>query len=170
MCFVLRCSEGWESSYEMKLTPLQDTACQSLKETLARQPSGFEDVCVFQDTDGELDNNELDDLDDEEYEKLEEDIQESEEMLPDFIHNSLQRCILNLLVELFSHLPADTDDKFYSPVIQFLVLYSFKQNRQWLSGRQIMQLFSALLFCGQQVMMALLHAEVTKRPSLRYSE
>jgi hypothetical protein len=154
----------------MKLTPLQDKACQSVKEALAGQPSGFEDICIFQDADGELDDNETDDLDDEEYEILEEDIQESEETLPDFIHNPLQRCMLNLLVELFSHLPTGTDDKFYSPVIRFLVLYSFKRYGQWLSGRRITQLFSALLFCGRQVMMTLLHAEVTKCPSLRYSE
>jgi hypothetical protein len=154
----------------MELTPSQDKACQLLKETLAGPPSGFEDdVCVFQDADAELDDNELEDLD-EEYENLDEDMQEIEEALPDFIHNPLQRCILSLLVELFSHLPTGTDDKFYSPVIRFLVLYSLKQNGQWLSGRRITQLFSALLFCGRQVMMTLLHAEVAKCPSLRYSE
>jgi len=155
----------------MELTPLQVKACQSLKEALAGPPSGFEDdTCVFLEADVELDDNELEDLDDEEYEKLDEDVQESEEALPDFIHNPLQRCILSLLVELFSHLPTGMKDKFCSPVIRFLVLYSFKQNRQWLSGRRITQLFSALLFCGRQVMMTLLHAEVAKRPSLRYSE
>jgi len=155
----------------MELTPSQDKASQSLKEALAVPPSGFEgDACVFQDMDIELDDNELEDLDDEDYERLDEDMQESEEALPDFIHNPLQSCILRLLVELFSHLPTGAEDKFYSPVIRFLVLYSFKRNGQWLSGRRITQLFSALLFCGRQVMMALLHAEVAKRPGLRYSE
>jgi hypothetical protein len=155
----------------MDLTPSQVKACQSLQEALTGPPSGFEDnACVFQDADVESDDNELEDLDDEEYEKLDENMQESEEVLPDFIHNPLQRCILRLLVELFSHLPTGADDKFYSPVIRFLVLYSFKRNGQWLSGRRITQLFSALLFCGRQVMMALLHAEVSKRPGLRYSE
>jgi hypothetical protein len=171
VCFVLRCSEGWNTNYEMELTPLQDKACQSLREALTGLPSGSEDdLCIFQDTDIEFDDNELDDLDDEEYENLEEDKQESEEVLPDFIPNSLQCCILKLLVALFSHLPSGKDDKFYSPIIRFLVLYSFKRNGQWLSGRRITQLFSALLFCGRQVMMTMLHAEVTKCPSLRYSE
>jgi hypothetical protein len=155
----------------MKLTPLQDKACQSLKEALADRSGGFEeDVYIFQDADLELGDSELLDELDEDYEDLEEDKQDSEELLPDFIHNPLQSCILNLLVTLFSHLPSGTDDKFYSPIIRFLVLYSFKRNGQWLSGRRITQLFSALLFCGRQVMMTMLHAEITKCPSLRYSE
>ncbi len=115
----------------MKLTSLQEEACRSLKEALAGPSSGSEDgACIFQDADVELDDNELDDEDDEEYENLEEDKQESEEVLPIFVHNPVQRCILNLLVKLFSHLPSGTDDKFYSPVIRFLVLYSHKQNGQ----------------------------------------
>jgi hypothetical protein len=154
----------------MMLTPLQDAACRSLKEA-AGQLSGSKDgVFIFQDADAELDENELVDEDDEEYENLEGDKQESEEVLPNFVHNHLQRCILNLLVELFSHLPSGTDDKFYSPIMRFIVLYSFKRNGKWLSGRRITQLFAALLFCGRQVMMTILHAEVVKCPSLRYSE
>ena len=155
----------------MKLTPSQDEACRLLKEALAEPSSGSKDeMFTFLDVDVELDENELDDEDDEEYENLEEDEREIEDVLPNFLHNPLQRCILNLLVELFSHLPSGTDDKFYSPVIRFLVLYSCKPNGQWLSGCRITQLFAALLFCGRQIMMTILHAEVVKCPSLRYSE
>ena len=73
----------------MKLTSLQDKACWSLKEALAGPSSGSEDgMCIFQDADVELDNNELNDKDDEEYENLEEDKQESEEVLLIFISQS----------------------------------------------------------------------------------
>ena len=88
----------------MKLTSLQDKACWSLKEALAGPSSGSEDgMCIFQDADVELDDNELNDKDDEEYENLEEDKQESEEVLLIFIHNPMQCCILNLLVK-YSHI------------------------------------------------------------------
>lgn len=89
---------------------------------------------------------------------------------PDFLENAVQRCILDLLISLFTHLPAGADDKFYSPILRFLVLFSIKKHGQWLSGRRITQLFASLLFCGREIMMALMHREVIQSSSLRYSE
>lgn len=118
---------------------------------------------VFDDND-----NELEDLD-EECEDLQENEGECMEV-QDPVENPVQRCLLDLLISLFTHLPSGPDDKFYSPIYRFLVLFSLKKNGEWLAGRRITQLFSALLFCGRQVMMALMHHEVIQRSHLRYSE
>lgn len=127
-----------------------------------------------QDPGAALEDEELENLDDEEYEDLEESEQQSMDLegqpAGDLFENPVQRCVLDLLASLFSHLPSGTDDKFYSPIIRFLVLFSLKKNGQWRSGRRITQLFAALLFCGQEVIMALMHNKVIHTPNLRYSE
>lgn len=158
----------------MKLTPAQEQACESLKDILARQQEGKvnDDIslAVDRETCMAFDDNELEDLEDEEYEDLDENEQESIEGRPDLVEDGLQRCILNLLISLFTHLPSGTDNKFYSPIFRFLVLFSLKKNGQWLAGRRITQLFAALLFCGREVMMALMHSVVTQSSGRRYSE
>jgi hypothetical protein len=86
------------------------------------------------------------------------------------IQNSIQDHILNILILLFTHLPSGRDNKFYSPVYQFLILFLVKENRKWLAGHQITQLFVALLFCGQEVMMVLMHHKLIQHGDLCYSE
>jgi hypothetical protein len=158
----------------MKLTPTQQEACQSLEDVLAGEgPREFKDdmwLLIDDDTCMGFEDSELEDSEDGEYEDLEENEQENMEARPDLVENPVQRCILDLLVSLFTHLPSGTDDKFYSPILRFLVLFSLKKNGQWLAGRRITQLFAALLFCGREVMMALMHDEVIRSSSLRYSE
>ena len=102
------------------------------------------------------------DLDDEEYDKgyLEDCNQECVVSRLDFVEGPVQCWVLDLLVSLFTHLPSGTDNKLYSPILWFLILYLLKKNGEWLAGRHIMQLFTALLFCSQEVMMALMHGEV----------
>jgi hypothetical protein len=171
VCFVFRCFEGWECRYVMKLTPAQEQACRRLKKVLVgHQRTGAEDDDLWQ----ELDDNELEDVDgdeeEEEFDELEGNADESVELQPDLIENPVQRCVLDLLISLFSHLPSGADDKFYSPIVRFVVLLSLKQNGQWLAGRRITQLFAALLFCGREVLMAVLHGEIVRSPNMRYSE
>lgn len=122
------------------------------------------------DTFTSFEDNELDGLDDEEYEDLDENEPEHMAHQSDLTENRVQRCVLDLLVSLFTHLPSGSDDKFYSPILRFVVLSSLRKNGQWLAGRRITQLFAALLFCGREVMMALMHDEVVQSSSLRYSE
>ena len=127
-----------------------------MKDILVELPaSGIQEV-VEPDNDFFKDN-ELEDLEDL------EDLEEDEERLEDgkstetqssplnFIENSVQQCVLDLLISLFTHLPSGSDNKFYSPIQRFLILFSLKANGQWLTGRRITQLFAALLFCGRQV-------------------
>ena len=111
------------------------------------------------------------DLDDEEYDEgyLDDHDRECVVSRLDFVEGPVQRCVLDLLVSLFTHLPSGADDKFYSPIFRFLILYSLKKNGEWLAGRRITQLFAVLLFCGREVMMALMHGEVLERSDLRYS-
>lgn len=158
----------------MGLTPAQEQACKALENALLGKQRahtrGDVRLPVDYDFSSALDDDEPEDLDDEEYEDLEENEQESMEGQSDLLENPVQRCILDLLISLFTHLPAGTDGKFYSPIFRFLVLFSIKKNGQWLSGRRITQLFAALLFCGREVIMALMHREVIQSSSLRYSE
>ena len=159
----------------MKLTPLQKKACQSLQDALVAQQRANEpedDLWSLMegDTFASFEDNELEDLNDEEYEDLDENEPELMEHQSDLTENHVQRCVLDLLVSLFTHLPLGSDDKFYSPILRFVVLSSLRKNGQWLAGRRISQLFAALLFCGREIMMALMHNEVVQSSSLRYSE
>lgn len=157
----------------MTLTASQKEACQQLKDCLAEHLNEFKDdthLPLDSDACTEFEDSELEDLDDEEYESLEESMAECMETLPDLVTTVLQRRILNLLVTLFTHLPSGGDDKFYSPIFRFLILYSLKKDGQWLAGRRITQLFSALLFCGREVMMAVLRDDVYQSADLRFSE
>jgi len=172
--FVFRCFQGWECSYAMKLTASQEEACKLLKNCLSEHQNGFKDdthLPMDRDESTEFGDDEIDDLDDEVYENLEGSMAgECMENLPNLAYTTLQHRILALLVALFTHLPSGGDDKFYSPISRFLILYSLKRDGQWLAGRRITQLFSALLFCGREVMMTLLRDDVIQSSSLRFSE
>lgn len=160
----------------MKLTLAQEQACRALENALSGKQlesseKGDDMWFSVEDPSAALEDEELENLDDDEYEDLEESEQERLEGQPNLVENPVQRCVLDLLVSLFTHLPSGTDNKFYSPISRFLVLFSLKKNGQWLPGRRITQVFAALLFCGREVIMALMHKEVTQSPNiLRYSE
>lgn len=157
----------------MELTPGQKEACKRLKDILVKLPaSGVQEV--IGPDDDLFNDNELEDLEDLEAEDENLELEDGKSMETqsspsNLIENSVQRCILDLLISLFTHLPSGSDDKFYSPIHRFLVLFSLKANGQWLAGRRITQLFAALLFCGRQVVMALMHHHVIES-DLRYSE
>jgi hypothetical protein len=68
------------------------------------------------------------------------------------------------------HLPSGKDDKFFFPVIWFLVLFCFRKSSQWLPPWCITHVFAVLLFCGREVMMALMHHKLLKDPNMRYSQ
>lgn len=156
----------------MKLTSEQREACQRLKDALLNMPENADkndteldgETCLAFD---DNDDHELEDSDDED-EGLE--LEMGEERQSSLIENPVQRCILDLLVSLFTHLPSGAEDKFYSPIYRFLVLFSLKKDGQWLSGGRISQVFAALLFCAREVVMAMMHHKLIENPALRYSE
>ena len=158
----------------MTLTPAQQQACQALNDVLGRHRAAEveDDMWSFIDGDMriEFDDDEVD-LDDEEFDDGDVDVHNQGSVVSslDFVDGPVQRCLLDLLISLFTHLPSGSDDKFYSPIVRFLIIYSLKRNGEWLAGRRITQLFAALLFCGREVMMALMHSEVLRRTDLRYS-
>lgn len=172
--FVFRCFEGWDCGYSMVLTSEQKQACQKLKDVLVEMPANdFEDGVEFDHDvleDIEPEPEDFDDEDEDEDEGPELERGGSIEIQPTLVENPLQQCVLDLLIALFTHLPSGMDGKFYTPIYRFLVLFSLKKSGQWLAGRRITQLFSALLFCGRQVIMALMHQHVVENPFLRYSE
>jgi hypothetical protein len=175
LCFVFRCFEGWDCGYSMELTPEQKQACQNLKDVLAEIPENDVEDGIEFDYDA-LDDIELEpeDFDDEDEGgdegELELERGSGMERQLTLIENPVQRCVLDLLVSLFTHLPSGTDGKFYTPIYRFLVLFSLKKSGQWLAGRRITQLFAAVLFCGRQVIMALMHQRIIESAGLRYSE
>lgn len=174
ICFVFRCFEGWACRYSMKLSSSQEEMCRHLRHALREQRTSCveDEMELFVDDDMclGLEDKELDDFDDEEHEDLEEMEEGSTEVRQGLVENGMQHCLLELLISLFTHLPSGSDDKFYSPIYRFLILFSLKKNGQWLAGRRITQLFAALLFCGREVMMALMHRELMQRSDSRYSE
>ncbi len=174
LCFVFRCFEGWDCGYLMDLTPEQKQACQNLKDALAEMPANDVEGDIEFDHDAfddiELELEDSKDEDEDEDEGLELERGDGIEMQSTLVENPVQRCVLDLLVSLFTHLPSGADGKFYTPIYRFLVLFSLKKSGQWLAGRRITQLFAAILFCGQQVIMALMHQRVTESSGLRYSE
>jgi hypothetical protein len=155
----------------MRLTPGQKEACERLKDALVELPTNAVQAGIGPDDDW-FDKNELEDLEDSEAEDESWESEEAEvmETQSNIVKSSVQRCVLDLLISLFTHLPSGSDDKFYSPIHRFLVLFSLKKNGQWLAGRRITQLFAALLFCGREVMMALMHQQLTEGSDLRYSK
>jgi len=157
----------------MELTPGQKEGCKRLKDILIElQASDLQEVIGPED--GWFSDDELEDLEDSDTEDECSELDggkstEAQSSPSNLVENSVQRCILDLLISLFTHLPSGSDDKFYSPIHRFLVLFSLKADGQWLAGRRITQLFAALLFCGRQVVMALMHDHVVES-DLRYSE
>jgi len=103
----------------MELTPGQKEACKRLKDTLAELPTGGVHEVIMLDDDL-FDDSELEDLEDLEGEdeilELEEGkCMETPPSPSNLVENSVQRCILDLLISLFTHLPSGSD-KFYSPI------------------------------------------------------
>ena len=174
LCFVFRCFEGWDCGYSMELTSEQKRTCQKLKDVLVEMPAvndGEDDIEFDNDAfDAELEMEDFNDEDEDEDEDLELERVDGVERHSSLVENRVQRCTLQLLISLFTHLPSGADGKFYTPIYRFLVLFSLKKSGQWLAGRRITQLFAAVLFCGRQVIMALMHQHVTESSGLRYSE
>jgi hypothetical protein len=166
----------------MGLTNEQHRACESLNKVLhgsnvgGKEPNGLDGEQDWYSCLEVADENLLEEADDHEYEndeyyRAEEPIEEpaptAQRQIAD---TATQAAILDLLVSLFTQLPTGKDDKFYSPIIRFTVLSSMRQSGQWLSLRQITHLLAVLLFCGREVLMALMHQRLLDDPTVRYSK
>jgi hypothetical protein len=169
----------------MNLTKRQSDACHALLEALALDKSSglswmeeLEAEFVDYDIQGQDDlvlDEPLDDPD----EDVEEDIRSlfcddvpfHSNVDPDekIAENRIQACLLELLISLYTHLPTGREDKFWSPILRFVVIFSLKKDGKWLNANQITQIFAALLFCGRLVMMVLMYRKVQSDPGVRYS-
>jgi hypothetical protein len=158
----------------MKLTTLQEEACQLLGSVVSQACAGDSEEDLWSllennahaESDGNarnFDNKEYEDL-------LEEEEEETTETQPCIVQNSMQCYILDLLVALFTDLPSGTDDKFYPLISHFPILFSLKGNSQWIPGCHVTQVFAAMLFCGREVIIALMFNEITRSPCLQYSQ
>lgn len=180
---VLRCHTGWDSEYTMKLTKQQSDASRELLHVLPQPTTSRLDEfqADFSNHDADdrdhLNNQEepLDDPDGEVYDDFhslfDDDLLLSpdSEIVDEISDTPVQARLLDLLLSLYTHLPSGKDNKFWSPILRFIVLYSMKKDGGWLPARQITQIFAALLFCGRLLMMVLMHRKVLSDPSLRYS-
>jgi hypothetical protein len=163
----------------MELTAVQKSACESLHGALrGSQLKGDENrdsSASEQDWYSylELGADPLEDSDDEVYEEVESlpyDSKSVDTASDPIAGNPIQVQILNLLVSLYTQLPNSNDDKFFSPILQFAILFSLQKNGQWLPPGRITHIFAVLLFCGREVMMALMHRDLLEHPTLRYSK
>lgn len=84
--------------------------------------------------------------------------------------NSGEERVLELLVALYTHLPSGDDTTFYSPLLRFIVLSSRQRTGEWLPARRITEFFTVLLFCGRQIMFALMQRQVIDGEGVRYTE
>jgi hypothetical protein len=183
ICFVMRCRQGWDCNYNMELTSSQQTTCNSLRNVLlsARGSRGNNETDSGCEEDWytrlELEGDPLEDPDDDVYEGA-DDHPVGDSPLAELggtawqriVENPVQACILDILISLYTQLPNGNDDKFFSPLLRFIVLSSLQKNGQWLPPRRITRLFAVLLFCGREVMMALMHRKLLDNPTMRYSQ
>jgi hypothetical protein len=182
IALVLRCHQGWDCEYSMGLTKEQAQACEVLLNSLRAHPRDRSQPQTESERD--FDSSEWDELNysgeplDDTDNEVHDDVQWLQDDLPfslgppvveEVATNAIQASLLQLLLSLYTHLPAGRDDKFWSPILRFIVLYSVKPSGKWLLARQITQIFAALLFCGRQLMMVLMHRKVTSNPDIRYS-
>jgi hypothetical protein len=169
----------------MRLTKQQSDACQALLDALPRDWRSSDDAKESAtnppdpSVEGEGDpayDDQLDDSDDEEYENgrssIEDDVPLASGADPGakITENQIQASLLELLLSMYTQLPRGAEDKFWSPILRFIVLSSVKKNGRWLSSREITQTFAALLFCGRLLMMVLMYRKVLSNPQVRYSE
>ena len=165
----------------MSLTDAQRSACMSLDDALQCSRSGSSVDTESSDPTNEQDwysclevtSDEREDSDVEEYEDGNTSL--TDEPAPPPAHRQianspLQFRILNLLISLFTQLPTGNDDKFFSPILRFAVLASLQSSGKWLPPRQITHPLAVLLFCGQEVMMALMHQRLVEDSTIRYSK
>ena len=168
----------------MELTSAQHDACASLDHVL-RSPRG---PVVDDETSwslGERDLLSCLELGDDEGQDSDDEVDEDAESFPaedshppgsretsydDVVENDTQASILKVLISLYTQLPAGKDDKFFSPILRFAVLFSLRKTGQWLPPRGITQVLAVLLFCGREVMMALMHRQLLKDSTIRYSQ
>jgi hypothetical protein len=167
----------------MKLTRRQSDACQTLLNVVGTNDGGqnwaeqveLEFFHGIDDNDDPVLDETLDDPDDEENDDnalrlfYDEPFPIRPEVSDKIAENTIQTNLLELLLSFYTHLPTGAEDKFWSPIVRFIVLYSIKRDGGWLNGRQITQIFAALLFCGRLLMMVLMHRKVLGDPGVRYS-
>jgi len=145
----------------MKLNDSQQRTCRLLHDMLsssvnwgdAKEDSGdFSndldwysslELCnkFFNDTDGELDNEEEDPVTNNAL--LAE--HRVETWLSSLIaENPIQACILDILVSLYTQLPTGHDDKLYSPILRFVVL---SLSERMVNGYPLVEPPICLLYC-----------------------
>ena len=166
----------------MGLTASQRHACQALDDVLRTRPRSDEppgvtgeqdwhnglEVAGDSPLDDEFEDEESDDSDIPSTEL--EDEHEPEFPRHEIADGPMQAAILHLLIELYRQLPDGRQDKFFSPIIRFAIIASLRPNGQWLPPRRITQLLAVLLFCGREVVMALMHQRLLDDPTIRYSK
>jgi hypothetical protein len=180
--FVMRCHQGWNSKYSMDLTATQQEACKALYDALrGYRLSSNESGDAAGEGDWYIgleisDDDLFEDIDDEESEddEVSPTDQPENDSAPDagrgIAETPIQAAILALLIALYTQLPSGREDKFFSPILRFAVLASLRSTAGWLPPRRITHHLAILLFCGREVVMAMMHQRLLDDPSIRYSK
>ncbi|KAF9487665.1 hypothetical protein BDN71DRAFT_602419 [Pleurotus eryngii] len=174
VAFCLRCHAGRSFEYVMPMTPAQKEACQDLRELLdtARRAhtESRSEGSIFGDDIDLTTLLELETDEDEPDGMLKDDmlgVDEGTFCVPELIQpiaiTPVQKGILGLLRTLYTQIPREASDgNLFSPLLRFIVLKSLGSDRQWLQARQVTQIIAVFLFCGRQVMMAIMSDVIEK--------
>jgi hypothetical protein len=85
-------------------------------------------------------------------------------------YSETDRLLLNLLSSLFTQLPTAEDNKFYTPILRFLILESLSSQGHWLPPRRITEAISTLTFCGRQTLFYEVVKATSGQTESRYSQ
>ena len=77
--------------------------------------------------------------------------------------------ILDFLSSIFTQLPVVDEGKFYSPIVQFIILEAYQHCGQWLPLRRITEIISVLTFIGWQVMFYQVLKAMSREQESRFS-
>lgn len=155
----------------MSLTVEQADACKLISDHFKQQPK----LCCNvepQEADLEPADN-FEDYEDDEDDSLGDNKLEQEVPLvlsgASVTQETAEQLLLNLLIALYTHLPSKDDSSLSSPLLRFIILSSYRRTGEWLQPRRITQFFSIILFCGRQVMYAIMQRCVVEGGGIRYS-
>ena len=158
----------------MTLTTAQSKECSKLVENLISTPTKVGDV----DQEEPLEESFVEDEDDEEEDSTEPGSAQEEivnckiplAVLSSFVgYSMMDKLVLEFLSALFTHLPTADDDKFYTPLVRFLILESYQRHGNWLPPRRITEVISVLTFVGRQVMFYEALKSMSPEQEYRYS-
>jgi hypothetical protein len=81
----------------------------------------------------------------------------------------IQQLLSQLLGTLFTQIPQGQDDKWFSPLLRFVVYSSRYKDGTYRPSGQLTQIIAAITFTGRIYFFSVIHSEVMRRLGVRHS-